>query len=55
MYVEKNYRTKIRIVHGYDLDGVVAANGEVGISGFTAYILSIEETYTMSDQGGAHR
>jgi hypothetical protein len=32
--MQKNdYRRKIKIAYGYDFEGVVTANGEVGISG----------------------
>jgi hypothetical protein len=41
-----------KTVYGCDLDGVVTANGEVRISGFTAYILSIEEIYNRHDHMG---
>jgi uncharacterized protein YifN (PemK superfamily) len=39
----------MKIVYGYALDGVI---GEVIICGYTAYILSIEETCSRDDHKG---
>jgi hypothetical protein len=50
--MHKNIFRKKKMVYMYVLDGVVTANRGVGISGYMAYILSIEETCDRFDHMG---
>jgi hypothetical protein len=38
------------LIYGYVCDGVATLIGEIGITGYMAYILTIEETYDRNDQ-----
>jgi hypothetical protein len=49
---KNKHRRKIKIVYGYVSNDVGIAIGEVGISGYIAYILTIKEAYTRYDHMG---